>query len=136
MGVIYLRITNTVATSLLLVVIPYRLESLFYSRRPNNYAYLHEWLNLNGMIHRHHRSTMTSEDVQSHIRDHLVTNNQYVGVLSTEWSYTNQLLFRLHFLSWIKHDTELTCPEWRSLLSAQYMAKQLSCRSLYISNNA
>jgi len=36
------------------------------------------------------------------------------------------------FLVWGKWDLQFICPEWRGILSVRYMAKQLSCRILYI----
>jgi len=70
--------------------------------------------------------------MQSHIGDMLVANDQYIGVQSTEWTYTNQPLLQLHFLGLGQWDLGFICPEWRRILSVRYMAIQLSCRILYI----
>jgi hypothetical protein len=47
------------------------------------------------------------------------------------WTCTNQPLFRPHLLGLARMGLNI-CPEWRGILSAQYIAKQLSCRILYI----
>ena len=60
------------------------------------------------------------------------TNDWYIGALLTEWTYTNQPLFQPHFLGLGEYFMGLICPEWCGILSIQYMAKQLSWRSLYI----
>jgi len=60
------------------------------------------------------------------------TIDWYIGALLTEWTYTNQPLFQPHFLGLGEYFMGLICPEWCGILSIQYMAKQLSWRSLYI----
>jgi len=64
-------------------------------------------------------------DMQSHIGDKLITNNGYIGALSTEWTYTNQPSVWLHFLALGRWDLGFICPEWRGILSVQHMATQL-----------
>jgi len=79
-----------------------------------------------------HQSIMTSRDMQSQIRDTSITNNQYIGAQSREWTYKNQPFVQPHFLGLGKLDLGFICPEWRGILSIRYMSKQLTCRILYI----
>jgi hypothetical protein len=72
---------------------------------------------------RQYQTTTASQDMQSHILDKLVTNDWYIGVLSTEWTYTNQPLFRPHLFGLGRWGLMTICPEWCGILSVQYMAK-------------
>jgi len=105
---------------------------LIPSRQSNDYSLMLQWFIHYEMRRRQYQNTITSRDMQSHIRDKSITNNRYIGAQSTQWTYTKQSLVRPHFLGLGKWDLGFICPEWRGILSVQYMANPLSCRILYI----
>ena len=107
-------------------------EKLIPGGRPNNYLLMHQWFIPREMRCYQYWTTMASQDMQSHMRDKSITNDHYITVLSTKWTYTSQLLVQPHFLCQGKYDLGFICPKWRRILCLQFMAKLLSCRLLYI----
>jgi len=105
---------------------------LIPSRQTNDYSLMLQWFIHYEMRCRQYQNTITSRDMQSHIRDKSTTNNRYIGAQSTECTYRNQPLVRPHFPGLGKWDLGFICPEWRRILSVQYMANQLSGRILNI----
>jgi hypothetical protein len=71
---------------------------------------------------------MTCRDMQSHITDTLVTKNQKIGALSTEWTYMIQPSLRPHVVGMGQVGLQIICPDWCGILSVQYMAEQLRYR--------
>jgi len=107
-----------VLESLLSMVIP--------SHRPNHYLLMLQWFIPYEMRCCQCQTTMTSQDMQSHIRDRSRRNNRFIGALSTEWAYTNQPSVQPHFLGLGKWDHGWICPKWCGILSVRYIAKLLS----------
>jgi len=105
---------------------------LIPARRPNDYSLTCQWFIPREMRCRQHQTIMASRDMQGHMRDKSLTNDRYIGVLSTKWTYMNQPLGRPHSLCMGEWDLGFICPKWRRILSGQYVAKLLSCRSSYI----
>jgi len=66
--------------------------NLIPSCRPNDHLILLQWFIPDDMMCRQYQTTMASWDMQSHIRDELVTNNQFIGALSTEWTWYESTL--------------------------------------------
>jgi len=83
-------------------------------------------------MRRQHKTTMASRDMQRHMRDKWLTNDRFIGVLSTEWTYMNQPLVQPQSVCMGPWDLRFICLEWHGILSVWYMSKLLSCRSLYI----
>jgi len=73
-------------------------ENLLPSHWTNDDLLMHQWFIPDEKRYHQYQTTLASPDMQSHIRDKLVTNNQFFRALSTEWTYTNQFLSWLHFL--------------------------------------
>jgi len=71
---------------------------LIPGRRPNDYLFMLQWFILREMRCRRYQTTMASWDMQSHIGGMSLTNDHYIGVRSTEWTYWNQPWVQPHFL--------------------------------------
>jgi hypothetical protein len=106
--------------------------NLIPRRRANNYSLMLQWFSPKEIRCRQYQTIMTSRDMQNHIRDMSVTNDWDIGAQFTEWTYTNQPLYRPQLLVWCECNLRFKCPEWCGILSIQYMAKRFSCRILYI----
>jgi len=82
------------------MAIPYRQETL--DAEQTTTLSCSNGLDLGEMRCRQHQTIMTSRGVQSHIRDKSITNDSYIGAQSTEWTCTNQPLFRPHLLGLVR----------------------------------
>jgi len=71
---------------------------LIPGHRPLKYFLMLQWSVRREMRCRWYVTTMASWDKQGHMRDKSLTNNRFIGVLSTEWTYTNRPLVRPHSL--------------------------------------
>ena len=98
--------------------------------QPNDYSLRLQWFIPREMRCCQHQTIMASQDMEGYMTDKSLPNDQYIGVLSTEWTYTNTPLVRAHSLCMSEWNWGFICPEWREILSVWYMAKLLSCRSL------
>jgi len=72
--------------------------NLIPSRRTNDYSLMPQWISPREMRCRQHQNIMTSRDFQCHIRNKSIPNNRDIRTQSTEWTYTNEPLFRPHRL--------------------------------------
>jgi hypothetical protein len=81
---------------------------------------------------RYYPTPTASWDEESNTGDMVVTKDRYIGVLSTEWTCTNQPLFRLHLLGLHIQGMGFIHSEWCMILSFRYMAKQFSYRIQYM----
>jgi len=105
---------------------------LILGRQPNDYLLMLEWFVPREMWCRQYQTTMASWDMQGHMTDMILNNNRYIGVMSTEWTDMNQPSVRPRSLCLGEWDLGFICLERCRILSVRYMAKLLSCRSLYI----
>ena len=80
------------------MVTPYLQENLISTRRTNDYSLILQRLVADKMKCRQYQTTMRFQDIQSHIGDCSVTNNRYIGTLSTEWTHMNQPCLQPHLL--------------------------------------
>jgi len=67
---------------------------LIHGRQPKNYSLMLQWFLFKEMRCHQSQTTKASRNMHSHVRDKLWTINQYIGVLSTEWTCTNQPFIR------------------------------------------
>jgi hypothetical protein len=83
---------------ILSMVTPYQHETLFLSHQTKHSSLTLQWYIPDEMRCPQYQTTMASRNIRIHIRDQLVTNNQYIEALTTNWIYTNQSLFPPHIL--------------------------------------
>jgi hypothetical protein len=72
--------------------------NLIHSRLTNKYHLMLQWFICYEMKCRQYQTSTASRHMWSHTWYKWVTNDWYIGILSTEWTYTNQPLFRAHLL--------------------------------------
>jgi len=105
---------------------------LIPGHQPNDSFLMLHWFIPREMRCLQYQTTMASWDMQGRTRDESLTIDWNIRDLWTDWTYTSQRWVRPHSLCLGEWDWGFICPEWHGILSVRYMAKLLTCRSLYI----